>query len=62
LNNDESTNDGEAGNYIIIVVARKKFPMVELVTINKALPGDGPYFHSPFNKVSFYSIKARTCF
>jgi hypothetical protein len=62
LNNGESTNGGEASNYITIVAARKKFPMVKLVTINKALPGDGPNFHSPFNKISFYSIKARTCF
>jgi hypothetical protein len=62
LNNDESTNGGEARNCITIVAARKKFPMAELVTTNKALLGDGPDFHSPFNKVFFCLIKSKNMF
>jgi hypothetical protein len=48
LNDDKSSNGGEAGNIITNDSCKKKFPMVELVTINKALLGDGPDFHFPF--------------
>jgi hypothetical protein len=34
--------------------------MVELVTINEALPGDSPDY--PKKKETSFSIKARTCF
>ena len=40
--NDQSTNGGEAGNYISIYKLQDEFPRVELATINKALPGDSP--------------------
>jgi hypothetical protein len=49
LSDDEKlTNGGEAGNYITNDNSKKKFPMVELVTKNKALPGDGLDFHFSF--------------
>jgi hypothetical protein len=44
LNNDKSTNGGETGNYITID------SMVELVTINKALPRDSPNYLKKINK------------
>jgi hypothetical protein len=41
-----------------MVAAIGRFPMVKLLTINKALPGDGWTFISLPNKVFLYSIKA----
>jgi hypothetical protein len=44
LNDDKSTNGGETGNFITIDKLQNDFPRVELATINKALPGDRPYY------------------
>jgi hypothetical protein len=40
LNYDKSIIGGEAGDYITNHGCNRKTPMVELLTINKALPGD----------------------
>ena len=37
-------NGDDGGDYIITNSCRLKVPMVELMTINKALPGDNPTF------------------
>jgi len=38
LNDYKSTNGGETGNFITIDKLQNEFPMIQLATINKALP------------------------
>jgi hypothetical protein len=45
LNYDKLTIGGDAGEYITNHGYNRKNPMVELVTINKTLPGDSPDYH-----------------